>query len=459
MRYAAAVIFKALATGQIQILRTGSGFWRWDHGAAFSIDKALLAKILRNTQLRSRPLRVDFMHWSNGDQADDLDELMKAGEVDPRQIYLAPWRDPATGAKESGLFCPVTWTGVGADAAYNGLDEISPVIEWEYVLPFTVTTPEGVTIPAGTFLGPTITGISLVDQGFFWMDKVRTYHASHGARLLASLYQESTMILTPVQLASLIAWMATEGIDDATQALVIGELTSNDADDQLIVDPAPGTLPAAADPLAAAEVMAARAAFVAACAGKKPALIASTQAAYTAAISKAKKPATPKPGGHPLAQLLAAATTARQKAATPAVAPLPAPPGATGVATYAALEEQLTAQKAITDQLMFAELNREGLLVGIDDPMELYRQAPDYFYQRVQKNVTLAGSGTPAPSGRSGLREVKAAAGDDDEDRVHRAVTAYRAEQVKAGRKDIKYEQALLEWEEKNPRPKKTQTL
>ena len=103
-----AVTFQRLATGEIQMLRTGRGFWRWDHGAAFAIDKALLAKILYNTQLRARPLRLDFMHWANGDQGEGLSSLMKAGEVDPKQIYMAPWKDPATGVREWGLFAPAS---------------------------------------------------------------------------------------------------------------------------------------------------------------------------------------------------------------------------------------------------------------------------------------------------------------------------------------------------------------
>ncbi len=443
MRYADAVTFKPLATGQIQILRTGTGFWRWDHGAAFAIDKALLARILKNTQLRSRPLRMDFMHWANGDQGEGLGDLMKAGDVDPKTIVMTPWKDPQTGAKEFGLFCPVVWTTLGADAAYRGLDEISPVIEWEYQLPFSVVDASGAVIPAGTMLGPTITGLSLVDQGFFWMNKVRTYSA-HGARQRASLYQEySAMILAPDQLSAFIDWATGEGWDEALINAMIAAATSEAAP-----EPTPEAAPemAADNPAAASAVMAARKALTAACTTGNQQKIIAAQKVLAATVAKTKKPAT---NNHPLAQLLAAANKARSQAM------ITAAPGASKAgAAYADLEAQLVAQKTITDQLMMKELEREGLLTGIDDPMELYSAAPDYFMKKVQGNVSLLGANSPAPGARSPLREVSG--GDDGEgERTHRAVTAYRAEQVKAGRKNITYQAALAEWEALHPPQKK----
>ncbi len=436
MRYAIAVTFKPLATGQIQILRTGSGFWRWDHGERFSIDKPLLLRIFKNTLIRGRPLRMDFMHWANGDGSDEIAQLLKAAEVDPTWIYCASWKAPNTGTKEWGLFCPAVWTTKGANAAYGGLDEISPVIEWEYKLPFDSIDPTtGAVVPAGTFLGPTITGLSLVDQGFFWMDKVRTYSA-HGARQRASLYQEYTaMILNPEQLANFLTWATGEGWEESViNAMVAAATAEAAADEEPEVAPAPDM--AAAAPEASAEVMAAHASLTTACATRNPTKILAARKAYAAALSKAKKPSLAR---HPLADLLASATKVRSKTVA-----RPQPQGSQ-TAHYSDIEEQLRAQKEITDTLMMKELEREGLLTGIDEPMELYRQAPDYFMKKVKGNVSLVGSASPVGSGRSGLRELKAV-GDDEGEADHKAISAYRDQQFKAGRK-LSYEQALHEWE------------
>jgi hypothetical protein len=177
---------------------------------------------------------------------------------------------------------------------------------------------------------------------------------------------------------------------------------------------------------------------------------------------KAKKAPAPTKA-HPLQALLAAATTARAKVtqtAAPAVTHASNAPAPAASASYAAIEAQLQAQKQITDQLMMKELDREGLLVGIEDPMSLYSAAPEYFMKRVEKNVSLAGSASPATSGRSGLRAVSQAAGqsDDEGDLIHAKVSAYRNEQDKTGRR-LSYAQALVEWEGKNPQAKKKALL
>ena len=318
------------------------------------------------------------------------------------------------------------------------------MIEWEYTLPFSVTGPDGTVIPAGTFLGPTITGLSLVDQGFFWMNKVRTY-SSHGATFWVGLYQETTaMTLTPEQLAAFITWATDQGWEEPTINAMIAAATAEAA-----AEAATETAPemAAGDPAANAQVMAARTALAVACKTGVATKIQAAQRAYAAALAKVgKRPGPIGSSKHPLAALLASATQARAKAPQ-------TPTTASSSAAYSALEDQLRAQKEITDQLMMKELDREGLLVGIDDPMELYSAAPDYFMKKVSANVSLVGAKSPSSSGRSGLREVSQ--GDDEGEKDHVAIQAYRAQQVKLGRK-LTYTQAMNEWEDAHDAKKVT---
>jgi hypothetical protein len=180
------VTYKVEPTGRVQLARTGSGFWRRDHGAPFSVDEGALRLLLRNTQIRRRPIRVDFMHWANCDLGDELGDYAAAGELNPFLLQVEAWLEPATQAPGFGIFGPGAWTPAGWSSIAAGIDEISPVIDWAFVLP--EDTPEA---PAGTVLGPTIIGASLVDRGFFWMDKVRLY--SERPQGGSYLYQEQAM--------------------------------------------------------------------------------------------------------------------------------------------------------------------------------------------------------------------------------------------------------------------------
>ncbi len=155
--------------GTAQFLRTGSGFWRHDHGEPFAIDVKLLKLIYKNTQTRGRPLRGDYLHWTDL-QAGQPAQYRACGWVDPADLFISKWRDPMTKQPALGIFGPVAWEAEGASLIQKGLNQISPVIDWQYTLRHD--TP---TAPAGTYLGPTITKFALVDEGFFWMDAVRLY--------------------------------------------------------------------------------------------------------------------------------------------------------------------------------------------------------------------------------------------------------------------------------------------
>lgn len=161
--------FPCTPYGRAQFLRTGTGFWRKDHGEAFAIDKPLLKLIYRNTLIRSRPIRGDFMHWSDLAEA-NASQYRPAGWAKPSDLALSKWRDPQTGLAETGIFGPVAWENEAAVLIQKGLNQISPVIDWQYTLRHDVAG-----YAAGTYLGPTIIKFALVDEGFFWMDAVRLY--------------------------------------------------------------------------------------------------------------------------------------------------------------------------------------------------------------------------------------------------------------------------------------------
>ncbi len=169
--------------GTAQFLRTGSGFWRQDHGEPFAIDVKLLKLIFKNTQLRGRPLRGDYMHWTNLEAAQP-GMYRPCGWVDPADLYISKWRDPMTKEAALGIFGPVAWEQEGATLIQKGLNQISPVIDWQYTLRHD--TP---TAPAGTYLGPTIIKFALVDEGFFWMDAVRLYKGNE-SRAPSFIYRE-----------------------------------------------------------------------------------------------------------------------------------------------------------------------------------------------------------------------------------------------------------------------------
>jgi hypothetical protein len=169
--------------GTAQFLRTGSGFWRADHGEPFAIDVKLLKLIFKNTQTRCRPLRGDYMHWTDL-QAGQPGMYRPAGQVDPADLYIGKWKDPITRQPALGIFGPVAWEQEAASLIQKGLNQISPVIDWQYTLRHD--TP---TAPAGTYLGPTIIKFALVDEGFFWMDAVRLYKENE-SRPPSFLYRE-----------------------------------------------------------------------------------------------------------------------------------------------------------------------------------------------------------------------------------------------------------------------------
>ena len=168
--------FPCVPYGKSQFLRTGSGFWRQDHGAPFAIDKPLLKLIYKNTLIRARPLRGDFMHWTNEKGINQPAMLRPCGWANPADLFIGRWQDPQRGTPELGIFGPVAWEDEGALLVNKGLNQISPVIDWQYTL-----RHDSGEYKAGTYLGPCITKFALVDEGFFWMDAVRLYkeHESH----------------------------------------------------------------------------------------------------------------------------------------------------------------------------------------------------------------------------------------------------------------------------------------
>lgn len=174
--------FPCVPYGKVQFLRTGSGFWRQDHGAPFAIDRNLLKLILKNTQIRSRPLRGDFMHWTDL-SAGQPAQYRACGYANPADLFIGKWTDPQVATQEFGIFGPVAWTEESALLISKGLNQISPVIDWQYTLRHDTGTHV-----AGTFLGPTIVKFALVDEGFFWMDSIRLYK-EHESRA-SFLYRE-----------------------------------------------------------------------------------------------------------------------------------------------------------------------------------------------------------------------------------------------------------------------------
>lgn len=403
------VVFPVESSGRIQLARTGTGFWRRDHPKRFAIDQALLSLMLCNTQLRKRPLRMDFMHYANASQSMPVEALGEAGCVDPADIVMIEWVEPATETRGWGLFAPSSFTAAGRCAIEAGVDEISPVIDWQYSLPEDVTDPEtGETIPAGTMVGPCIIGLSLVDRGFFWMDKVKLY-SEGGAQPHASLYQEYPMAqLTTDQLIKTLQALQKAGLADDQIMQMVGIDVEEAA---AITDGPKAETPAAPEmPMAAAV----------------PAVLA----------ARVTAPAKPSTLSEVWAQVKKAAPTAQ----TP-----------TGTQNFSeqltAFGERLARIEASHDELMISDLERQGLLTGITDPRKLYREAPAYFAELVAKATPLTAP-SPAAAGRpGGLRVIAKAAGLSEEDKFAVEVKAYREGQAKAGRK-IDQQTAIEEYEQ-----------
>jgi hypothetical protein len=426
------VTFTAKASGRVQFARTGSGFYRRDHGKPFSIDEDLLRLLLRNTQIRRRPIRIDFMHWANCDLGEELGDYGKAGEADPAVLEIAPWVEPTTGAAGFGIFGPAAWTEAGEAGVEAGIDEISPVIDWAYTLP--EDTPE---FPAGTVIGPTIIGASLVDRGFFWMDKVRLYSERLGEG--AFLYQEFTMQFSLEKISALITALQSAGFTDEEAQDVFAKMMG-------------GSAPAAPAPEANAEdeekkkaeaMQAAAAAPTAAFraplhipGAKAPAPAAPAGVTVAADPKPAAKPAPApaKPAATPIPALMAALGT------KPAAAPVPA----AQVQGYAEIDGKVEALRgevgeltAAFRSLLLRELDREGRLVGIPDPARLMAEAPAYFSELISQKAPLA-QASPAPAGGNPLRVVAAAGaqvGEVDAEQFARDVKAFREGELKKGRK------------------------
>lgn len=407
----APVTFTPEPSGRVQLARTGSGFWHPDHPKAFSIDKELIALLLHNTQLRKRPVRMDFMHYANGRDGMPIEQLGAAGCIDPEDITLEPWTEPSSGAQGFGLFAPNSWTEAGWCAVKDGIDEISPVIAWEFKLTEDAIDPEtGETIPAGTMIGPTITGVSLVDRGFFWMDKVKLYSEVAG-RPRASLYQETAMALPLEKLQTLIAQLIKAGFTQEEAAPILSAAMTAEAkkEEMKPADPAMPAKEATPAPAAPA-VLAAR-------------LPNNTNAVTTKTLADlwadAKKAAKPSDG---------AATQAYSE-------------------QFAELDARISRIEASHDELMLSDLERQGLLRNIPDARRLYKEAPAYFAEQVAK-VTPLTSASPAGAARpSGLRAIVNNVGLSAEDKFAQDVKAYREEQGAKGRK-ISQQQAIEEVEQ-----------
>jgi len=212
--------FRAEATGRVQLMRTGSGFWRSDHGAPFTIDKKLLSTIVRNTQMRARPLRGDYMHWSNMDR-ENIEDYRPSGYIDPMSLTIEPWRSPE-GTKEAGIFAPVVWTPEAKALLDTGVNQISPVIDWSHRLRWDTRDA-----PAGTLIGPTITRWALCDEGFFWMDPARYYHSTGAPE--GFLYSE-VLMLTLEELEAMIVSLKDAGTDPAKILSMIKALLNGSED-------------------------------------------------------------------------------------------------------------------------------------------------------------------------------------------------------------------------------------
>ncbi len=423
------------ASGLVQILRTGSGFWRSDHGH-FAIDEALLRQILANTQTVGRPLRVDYMHWANAGFGDGLFDLVKAAQdVDPADLLILPWIEPETGAEGWGIFAPVEWTGEARAAIHAGVDQISPVIDWAHHLSADVPG-----VKAGTRLGPTIVGISLVDEGFFRMDPVQLYQRGTVFPTSFALFQEVSLKLKHAQLLQVLQALQDAGLDDATIDAVVEAMQGSAA------APAPEyPEPSAGDrdpPLMPAS-------RVVPVPGAKASTAKLAAARPAAAAAPAPAPApVPVPARNPLAavaSLLAASRPA--PTSTPAAAAAPA--SSDLEARLAEVRESLGEVTETVRHLLVAQLRSDGRLAGIEDPEALLREAPAYFAQRVSGKEAVT---TPAPlgSGRSPLGAVREAAkltGEGaEEEAFARKVSAYQEAQAKAGRV-ISYRVALAEVE------------
>ncbi len=439
------VAYRVQTSGLVQILRTGPGFWRADHGH-FAIDEALLRQILANTQLAARPLRVDYMHWSNAGHGSGLFDLVKAAaDVDPQSIQVLPWVEPETGAEGWGLFAPVEWTGEARSAIYAGIDQISPVIDWGHHLAADVPGAK-----AGTRIGATIVGISLVDEGFFRMDPVRLYQRGTVVPTSFALYQEVDLKLKHAQLMQVLQALQDSGVDDATIDAVLEAIQGGAP---AAPAPAPEYPEPAAAPLDELPMPAARLVPVPgarAAATTAASRTASPAPAATPAAAAAPAPApVPVPARNPLAtvaSLLAASRPA--PASTPAAAAAPA--------SSPELEARLTEVRGqigeLTEtvrHLLVAQLRADGRLAGIEDPEGLIREAPAYFAQRVSEIKPLTGT-APLGSGRSPIAAVREAAkpkGEGaEEEAFARKVSAYQAAQAKLGR-PISYRVALSEVE------------
>jgi hypothetical protein len=403
------VTFTPEPSGRVQLARTGSGFWRHNHGAAFAIDKELLAQMLYNTQLRKRPVRMDFMHYANGKEGMPIEALGAAGCIDPADITLEPWTEPSTGAAGFGLFAPNSWKEAGWKAVQDGVDEISPVIAWEFVLSEDAIDPAtGEVIPAGTMIGPTITGVSLVDRGFFWMDKVQLYSEAGSTR--ASLYQETVMALALEKLQTLIAQLIKTGFtqEEAAPILAAAMAAESKKEEPKPADPAMPAKEAASAPAAPA-VLAAR-------------MPNTTAAATTKTLAElwteAKKAAKPTDGVNPQAYS----------------------------EQLAELDTRLSRIEASHDELMLSDLERQGLLRNIPDARRLYKEAPAYFAEQVAKVTPLTGASPAGAAKASGLRAIANNAGLSAEDKFAQEVKLYREDCAAKGRK-ITQQQAIEEVE------------
>lgn len=428
--------------GEVQLLRTGVGFWRPDHAAPFSVDRACLELVVKNTQLRGRPLRVNLMHWPLlGDgPSHGVEDYRAAGWIDPAHLRVQPWT-AEDGEQGYGIFAVISWTPEAHELIRTKkLTQFSPEIAWDYVLQ---QSRGGVA--AGTRVGPTLVGGALCDLGFFWMNDVTAYRAQP---LGTRLYKEQKMKLAPEKIQAMIQALTDEGFSEEEIAGILEATMSAPAAEPAA--PAEPALDAAtAEPtlgLMAARFPVLRSLLSPAQQGTQaPARGQQNVQASRTPQAAAPAPAQPAPGAPVQSPAPGSVLSELQRVL---LAPAPTPNLQTAQPTgYSAQLEELTRGMSelseVVSLLVYRAAEQDGRHAGFDQQtsLRLFREAPQLYADLVAGRSSLRSGASPqgaAAQQRRGLsfqQQQTQAAGEDDDQQFARRVSAYRDSQAKAGRR------------------------